>query len=593
MIVEDSTQHYSVNQIINTPSLFRSIKGFKPKEQTNTFWLITRFSSTEQTGASISFNHLSYADLYFMADTPGSKITHHQAGAFRSINDITKGDSRFDFFIKLDPKTPYIIVLKSRHTKKYPPIFDFYLSERYQFLEAKFKSELNELWPQGASALLFIYILLRWISTRYRPFIWLMLFVGAFNLYGIALNRYLIDWFFPSSPLLGWLIVQHFLHLGLIGLYLLLLDSWDLKQKDLGLYKWGKAFIYGMILLSMGIFINNYYTSNYRLSGEITIIFSIPLLIYSVIMLIKIWKKLDKQELLLAYGLICFILMNICSSAGLTIFGEHYFTIIPRVAKAVSICIAFLFLMGLNGRLRQNAVDKTRYLKELTLLQQHQNELLEESVMERTKELSQRNAHIETLMNELNHRVKNNLQMLYSLNSLRLASKDSTDANGILRDNVSRIKAMMLVNENLQLNESDQPFSLKPFIESIIAHSSQVFEAENTVSFKVAIAPELTLESRLGLPLGLIISELIVNSYKHAFKNCTSPEICIQVRALENAWHMSYGDNGCGMSENSHPSFGTNLIRDLTRQIQGKMDIVNHKGLTYTFTFFVTSPCVS
>src|SRR5690606_26198747 len=143
----------------------------------------------------------------------------------------------------------------------------------------------------------------------------------------------------------------------------------------------------------------------------------------------------------------------IVGSLSVLIFEEMSYNIIPNIAKAISICIAFLFLMGLNGRLRQNELDNTNYLKELNTLQQHQNELLEENVKQRTRELSQRNAHIETLMNELHHRVKNNLQMLYGLNSLRLTRKDDTEAANILKDNISRIKAMMLVNENLQLNE--------------------------------------------------------------------------------------------------------------------------------------------
>ncbi|WEK33430.1 MAG: histidine kinase dimerization/phosphoacceptor domain -containing protein [Candidatus Pseudobacter hemicellulosilyticus] len=592
-VFEDSTGKYTAEELLNHRDLFQPLQGFAPRKQTNSFWLITRFSSTAQTGATIYFNHLSFADLYILADTPGASRTHQRAGSLRPIGDITTGDSRFDLSFKVDRNTPYILLIKSRHTKNYPPIVDFYLSERYRFLQASYNSKLNDLWPQGASALLFLYILLRWVSTRHRPFIWLMLFVGAFNLYGIALNRYLIDWFFSSTPLVGWLLVQHFLHLGLVGLYLLLFDSWELKNKNPLLYKWGKFFVYGLILLSVSVFLLNYYTSNYQLSAKLTINFLLLLVAYSVVLLVRVWKQLDKHELLLAYGLIVFMLANILCSACVYSWGEQAYTIIPGITKAVSIFIAFLFLMGLNGRLRQNSLDKTRYLKELTLLQQHQNELLEENVNHRTKELSQRNAHIEILMNELNHRVKNNLQLLYSLNSLRLSTKDNTDAEGILKDNISRIKAMMLVNENLQLDDNDQLFSLKPFIESIIAHSSQIFKTEDSVTFKASIPRDLILESSLGLPLGLILSELIINSCKHAFSNTASPEISIHVHNQANTWFMSYSDNGSGLAENAPVSFGTKLIRDLARQIRAKMDIVNDNGLTYTFTFSTTAPCVS
>lgn len=583
-VLEDMDNKYTAPELLQNKKRFQLIKLFKPTSATSSFWLITKFTSTKQAEASIYFDHLSFADLYFMADTPGAKLIHRQAGAFRPIENIKEGDSRFDFSIKIDQNTPYIILIKSRHTKKYLPVFDFYLSERFTFLEAKYKSELNDLWPQGASALLFLYIFLRWITTKHRPFIWLMLFVAAFNLYGIALNRYLIDWFFPSVPSIGWLLPQHFLHFGLLGLYLLLLDSWDIKHKNKKLYQWGKILAGGLILLTITVFITNYYYSNFELAGKITISFLMFLLVYSIALLIKIWKKLSPQELYLAYGLILFFGVIIFGSLSVLIFEEMSYNIIPNLTKAISICIAFLFLMGLNGRLRQNELDNTNYLKELNTLQQHQNEILEESVKERTNELRQRNAHIETLMNEVNHRVKNNLQMLYSLNSLRLGGKEESEANNILRDNISRIKAMMLVNESLQLNEDNQQLDLKPFVNSIIDHSKKIFEAEKTVDFEVNIVEGLTLESKLALPLGLIISELIVNSYKHAFRDINSPKISIDVNRSADSWKIIYSDNGNGLPKNVVPSFGTSLIQDLSRQISGQMQVLSDAGLTYIFT---------
>lgn len=583
-VLEDASHSFAAKTLISQKTLFKPISGFKPNSPTSDFWLITRVTSREQVEATIHFKNLSFAELYFMADTPNTKIMYREAGAFRPAAKIIEGDSRFHFTIKLDQQIPYIILIKSRHIKNYPPVFDFYLTERYTFLQAKYEGELNDLWPQGASALLFLYIFLRWITTRYRPFIWLMLFVAAFNLYGIALNRYVIDWFFPSLPQTGWLLPQHFLHLGLLGLYLLLLDSWDIKRKNLKLYQWGKFLMFGLLILTIAVFISNYYFVNFELAGKMTISFLAVLLLYSIALLVRIWKQLNNQELYLAYGLIFFFVVIIVGSLSVLIFEESSYTVLPNLSKAISIFIAFLFLMGLNGRLRQNELDNTNYLKKLNLLQQNQNEILEESVKERTNELRKRNAHIETLINEINHRVKNNLQMLYSLNSLRLNNKEKTEANDILKDNISRIKAMMLVNENLQFNEDNQQLVLNPFINSIISHCSKIFEAEKEVKFNINIPDFICLDSKFALPLGLIISELLVNSYKHAFKHTTSPSISIAVEQLEKILKIDYSDNGVGISESATPSFGTNLIQDLTRQIQGKVNLSNEGGVHYTFT---------
>lgn len=585
VILEDSTQNYAANHLLKSDSLFKPISDFKYRSKTNTFWHKTRFKSSQQSSVVIDFRHLTFADLYLVADTPGAMPIHRAAGVLRPIQEIAKGDSRYHFSFKIDKNIPYVVLIKSKHIKNYLPIFDFYLSERYQFLEQKFNRELHELWPQGASALIFIYIFLRWIATRYKPFVWLMLFVGAFNLYGIGLNRYVIDWFFPSAPRVGLLTVQCFLYLGLFGLYMLLLDSWNVKERAFKLYQWGRVLIYGIPFMALVIFLINFLYNNYQITAKISTNFLLVLFVYSVLLLVKIWKKLDKHELLLAYGLIFFLTTNLMSTAGIYGWGEDYYIVLPSISKVVSVAIAFFFLMALNGRLKQYEVDNTHYLKELTLLQQHQNELLEQNVKERTKQLSERNAHIETLINELNHRVKNNLQVLYGLNSLRLAAKDNTDAEGILKDNISRIKAMMLVNDNLLQGESDRPLALKPFITNIITHSAQVFDGKNKVNFEIVIDEKLHLDTGKGLALGLIVTELVVNSYKHAFQNTTRPEVSIAMEIKGDTWLMYYKDNGCGISKNVTSSFGTDLISDLTRQMQGELEMVQEEGLSYIFTF--------
>ena len=104
------------------------------------------------------------------------------------------------------------------------------------------------------------------------------------------------------------------------------------------------------------------------------------------------------------------------------------------------------------------------------------------------------------------------------------------------------------------------------------------------MDFEVNIVEGLTLESKLALPLGLIISELIVNSYKHAFRNINSPKISIDVNRSADSWKIIYSDNGNGLPKNVVPSFGTNLIQDLSRQISGQMQVLSDEGLTYIFT---------
>jgi len=584
-------QQHTPRELLDNPKLFVPISSFKYKKPDDVFWLRTTLIVKQPTHGIISFRHLTDAELFLRADTPNAAIIARKAGAFRPIKDIVVNDSRFHFSIELAPNITYTLLIKSTHTKKYKPIFDFELSNRDSFMAKQHQSELLDLWLQGASALLILYVFLSWLSTRYRPFIWLILFALGFHFYNISQNRYFIDWFFPTTPQTGWLFVQSFLHLGLLGLFLLLIDSWKIKEKSIKLYRYGQMVIAIIILIAVVSFIINFFFSNYKLSTQINIVFSLVFLAYAISTPILLWRQLDKQERYLAYGLGLYVTATIFFNITISLWGEQLYLVTPIATKIISICVVLLFLMGLNARLRQNEKDKMRYLNELNLLQKHQNEILEESVALRTAELEQRNQRIETLMNELNHRVKNNLQLLYSLNSLQLPNASDMATSHLIKDNISRIKAMMLVNEGLNPNQTteEKNISLFDFITEIITHSRKMFELERTAEFKIEIEKQLMLDSRIGLSLGIIISELITNSYKHAFVSQPQPHITIGISLLGTNWRMKYADNGKGMPANNSHSLGLSLINDLIRQLKGTVETINDNGLVYVFNFPATS----
>ncbi|WP_162796080.1 histidine kinase dimerization/phosphoacceptor domain -containing protein [Pedobacter nanyangensis] len=586
-ILEDRSNQYQAADLLKNTSAFQAIKNFKVQRMDDVFWLFVPFKVDTSTAAVVTFRHLTHAELYLQADTPNAPILSQKAGAFRPLNEIKNGDSRFHFSIDLEQHLPYKLLLKSKHTKKYQPVFDFELSNQGNFIEKKTNSELLDLWLQGASSLLIIYIFFSWLTTKYRPFIFLMLFALGFHLYDISLNRYFIDWLLPNAPQYGWLFVQHFLQLGLVGLFLLLIDSWKIRDKNMRLYRYGKMVIACIFVIAVISFLINFTSSNYKLSTQINICFSLIFLAYAIYTPIVLWHQLDKQERYLVYGLALYVTATIFFNITITLWGEQLYLITPIATKIISITVVLLFFTGLNARLRQNELDKLRYLDELNQLQKYQNELLEESVALRTSELSQRNQRIETLMNELNHRVKNNLQLLYSLNSLQLPSVAEASTTHLLKDNIARIKAMMLVNDSLNPshNASEKTASLNEFIAEIAAHSKRMFVPESPTKITLNIDEKLVLDSKVGLSLGLIVSELITNSYKHAFATQPEPAIHISISLKNRQWEMQYRDNGSGIHLAKENSFGLTLIRDLTRQLKGSVETANNHGLTYLFNF--------
>ncbi len=585
-VVEDEAVRYVPDVLFARPELFTPIVDFKLSKPNSVFWLFTRIKTREAADAVLSFKHLGYADLYIIPDTPGAVAIRRQAGAFRPAAQISPGDSRFHFNIKLAAGLTYKILVRSHHTKQYRPVFDFELDGLYQFTKAKQRRELIDFWFQGAALLLLLYVLITWATTRYRPYLWLAIFIAGLMLYNLALSRYLIDWFFPSHPYFAWRLTIHFMHLAIAGLYLLILDFWKIKEKSRQLYRFGKAVLYGILLLSTLSFFINTYTGNFRVMSHINGFFLVVQVSY-LSSLLLLWKSFDKQERFLAYGVIIYLAVALFVTLALFIKGEAVYSLFAILSGSVLVAVSLLFLTGINGKLWQNEKDKTLYLAQLNQLQQRQNQILEESVMERTRELNRRNEHIELLMNELNHRVKNNLQLLYSLNSLQRAGIRDDYADNILKDNISRIKAMMLVNDSLNPGNNSENKTISPvtFIAGIVEHSKKMFAQSAPVDIRLAIDEELVLSATAGLCLGLIVTELITNSYKHAFSEQPHPRIDIEILDAGSCWKMSYRDNGAGIRNKTGDTLGLFLIADLTRQLKGYYDIGGHSGVGYFFTF--------
>lgn len=586
-IAEDNKEGFlNADLLFKNPQLFRGLNDFTPAKPDNVFWLFTEIKSDADVAVVLSFRHLANATLYVLPDTPGASYQPRYAGAFCPDSMISSGDSRFHFQLDLVRGIKYRILIRSLHTKKYDPVFDFKLSDRNLFYKVSGRKERTDFWFQGAGMLLLVYVLINWLTTRYRPYLWMGIFIAGLQLYNLALNRYLIDWFFPDHPIVGWRLTVYFLYMAIMGLYLLIIDFWNIKTKHPNLHRLGKVILCGIPLLALLFFFINYYTSNFKLTSQInSVLFLIQL--YYLLRLLLLWKSFDKQERFLAYGVMLYLAVALFVSVSVFIAGERILSVVTVLSGILQTTVCLLFLVGINGKLWQNEAEKRHYLSQLNELQREQNQLLEANVAARTRELHQGKMQIELLIDELNHRVKNNLQLLYSLNSLQINANKDQYVTNILKDNVARIKAMMLVNESLDpgKNNTSELFAPAAVINKISAHLKQIFSGAVPVQINMDIDESIILNAASGLSLGLIITELMTNSLKHAFSGQPEPEISISLYRSPNSWELQYRDNGKGMPTQSKDSFGLSLISDLTRQLRGSYKMEPVDGIHYVFTF--------
>ena len=601
-IFEDSTGLRTADDLYRRAGIFTPLPMAPAGDPVSYYWLRTDLHTDNIKDARqvLSFSHLTYVDIYLYSDS--GLVLHKIAGAFRARSELDPEDGRFYTVLPLQPEKNYTLLLQVHHTKHFQPIFDFTLQSNRNFYTGLRTQEAVDSALFGAAGLFLIYTLISWIVSRFRAYGWLMLFIVGIGGYVIGSKGYLIEWLTPEDPAAGWMLNVHFLHVGLLGIYFLVKDFWRLKTEFPRFYAWVRWIPVLILITSLANFCIDYFSGNYYLTGIIHYIENPVIVGFIIAAIYTCWDRLSPAQRYLGYGII------LCGATGLFIaanaFLNHEKALSSSgiIADCIIMVVVLLFSTGLKEEMRHHEVAKLAAQKELNQLQQHQNSILENKVAERTEELgisnkrlqkqkhllAERNAKIETLINELNHRVKNNLQLLYSLLSLQLPIVKDGVSREILKGNIGKIRAMMLVNQKLFNFEKGRGVGLCEFIAELASHLQKIYDTREQTRIVQDIPGDLRLSDKQTLSFGLILSELFTNTFKHAFKD--HPDPCIRVQATtvnENLLQFIYSDNGTGIAgQDSEERFtmGIPLIQDLTRQMNGQMSVSSLDGLSYCFT---------
>ena len=196
----------------------------------------------------------------------------------------------------------------------------------------------------------------------------------------------------------------------------------------------------------------------------------------------------------------------------------------------------------------------------------------------------------EVLLREVHHRVKNNLQVVYSL--LRLQSKSVTDPKAfeLFQDSQARVKAMALLHEILYQSQDLSRIDMAGYISKLTGELFKSYGiSPNTISLRLNIAP-VSLSVETAITCGLLINELVSNSLKYAFPNGRTGEVAIQLTSNHNgAYTMTVGDNGIGLPPDvdvaAVQSLGWQLVPMLVEQLTGTFELERNAGTTVKLTF--------
>ncbi|MBI3877903.1 MAG: PAS domain S-box protein [Verrucomicrobia bacterium] len=196
----------------------------------------------------------------------------------------------------------------------------------------------------------------------------------------------------------------------------------------------------------------------------------------------------------------------------------------------------------------------------------------------------------DVMLQEIHHRVKNNLQVVSSLLNLQSINMKSPEALAALSESRARVQTMALVHEKLYQSRNLSELDFAEFARSLTANLLRAFGiGPDAVGLRVEMEHVL-LDINRAIPCALILNELVSNAFKYAFPAGRRGEVWVRLeRTPRDELRLVVGDNGVGLPKGFDPaqgqSLGLQLVQTLVRQLDGAMRVNSENGTEYAITF--------
>jgi PAS domain S-box-containing protein len=196
----------------------------------------------------------------------------------------------------------------------------------------------------------------------------------------------------------------------------------------------------------------------------------------------------------------------------------------------------------------------------------------------------------EVLLQEIHHRVKNNMTIISSLLKLQASRIKDEGLRGMFRESMSRIKSMALVHEKLYQTGDLANINFNDYLKGLLNNVIMSYELGSDGISLITDIENVSLGIDSAIPCGLIINELVSNSLKHAFPEGRKGDISVGLHINDkDIVKLSVSDNGIGMPEvwdfDNTNSLGLSLVNTLVRQLHGKIRLNREKGTEFQLTF--------
>jgi two-component sensor histidine kinase len=195
---------------------------------------------------------------------------------------------------------------------------------------------------------------------------------------------------------------------------------------------------------------------------------------------------------------------------------------------------------------------------------------------EKQKDDLVREKHV--LLQELQHRVANSLQIIASvlMQSARRVQSEETRLH--LQDAHSRVMSIAMLQKQLAVTQLKSVQLQTYFADLCRTISASMIDDPKRLTLK-AVVDDTTTNSDVSVSMGLIVTELVINAIKHAFsKQTTGGKITVSFTEDEGAWLLSVSDNGSGMpgsEKGGKPGLGTGIVEALSKQLDATVTVIN------------------
>ena len=223
-----------------------------------------------------------------------------------------------------------------------------------------------------------------------------------------------------------------------------------------------------------------------------------------------------------------------------------------------------------------------------------QRKIVEQEVEARTAELNETLRRLQlaldtkdVLLHEVDHRVKNNLQMVSSLIMMQIGGLPDEETRAPLRAMLDRVQALGAVHRRLHQSSDVSMLGARGLVDDLVAELQSISGRDEIRV--VSEVDDVEIDATRATPVALLVNELMTNSLKHAFPNGRRGEVKVSLRRTDEAIELSVADDGAG-SAGAPAGFGSRLITTLARQLHGRLEQrANVVGTATSITFPATA----